>query len=45
MMGDPMATQRHLEGAENIYVLASNRPGVIVPSGIKVVTPYAKNHG
>ena len=36
-------TQRHLKGADNVYMLKPQRPNGIVPPGIKTVDPFAKH--
>ncbi len=39
---DPMATQRQLENAEEIFMLMPQRTNAIVPRGVKVFDPFAK---
>ncbi len=41
--GDPLATQRQLERVEDILMLVPNRPNTIVPPGVRVIDPFAKN--
>ena len=40
---DVMATQRQLDNAEDIYMLKPQRPNGIVPPGVVVVDPFAKD--
>ncbi|MDD5585397.1 MAG: histidine phosphatase family protein [Alphaproteobacteria bacterium] len=42
---DPMATQKHIKGADKVFMLAPQRPNAIVPRGIKVFDPFAKRSG
>ena len=37
---NPMATQRQREGAENVFMLAPQRPNAIVPPGVQVIDPF-----
>jgi broad specificity phosphatase PhoE len=37
---DPMAMQRQLKNPEDIFMLAPERPGTIVPHGVITVNPY-----
>ncbi len=39
-LNDPMVTQRKTEGAEQVYMLAPQRPNAIVPHGVTVVDPF-----
>ena len=38
---DPIATQRHLDGVESIYMLKPGRPKNIVPPGIQTIDPFS----
>lgn len=37
---DPMATQRELSNAEDIFMLKPGRAGTLVPPGVKLINPY-----
>jgi broad specificity phosphatase PhoE len=41
-LGDPAATQRHLENADAIFMLKPDRPGTVVPPGVRPFDPFAK---
>jgi len=44
-LGDPLATQRQTEGAEQVFMLKPQRPNAIIPPGVKVIDPFKQRCG
>jgi len=42
-LGDPMATQRQLDNADSIFMLKPDRPGTVVPLGVRPFDPFAED--